>query len=95
MSRKEAYQKKLQAQLDEWKAEIDKLKAKADKKEADVQIEYYKQIESLRVKQEAARVKLHELERAGENAWEDLKAGIESAWDDLSNAVQSAVSRFK
>ncbi|KHE91834.1 MAG: hypothetical protein SCABRO_02440 [Candidatus Scalindua brodae] len=31
MSMKEAYEKKFQAQLDEWKAEIDKLKAKADK----------------------------------------------------------------
>ena len=34
MSMKEAYEQKLQAQLDEWSAEIDKLKAKADGAEA-------------------------------------------------------------
>jgi hypothetical protein len=35
MSMKEAYEQKLQAQLDEWGAEIDKLKAKSDNAEAD------------------------------------------------------------
>ena len=50
MGMKEAYEKKLQAQLDEWGAEIDKLKAKADKAEADAQLDYYKEIEELRTK---------------------------------------------
>jgi hypothetical protein len=61
MNRKEAYQKKLQAQLDEWSAEIDKLKAKADNAEADAQIEYYKQIEALRTMLKSADSKLTEL----------------------------------
>ena len=95
MSMKEAYQQKLKAQLDEWKAEIDKLKAKADKAEADAQVEYYKQIEDMRVKQKAAREKLTELKEAGDDAWEDLKAGIDSAWNSLGDAVNSAISRFK
>ncbi|MGD8785393.1 MAG: hypothetical protein PVF28_05480 [Thioalkalispiraceae bacterium] len=95
MSMKEAYEKKLQAQLDEWGLEIDKLKAKADKAEAEVQLEYYKQIEELRLMQEEANRKLAELKEASDDAWEDLKAGIDSAWDSLSNALKSAVSRFK
>lgn len=95
MSMKEAYEKKLQAQFDEWGAEIDKLKAKADKAEADAQLEYYKEIEELRTKQEIASKKLAELKEAGEDAWEDLKAGIESAWDSLGNALKSAASRFQ
>jgi hypothetical protein len=86
MGMKEAYEKKLQAQLDEWGAEIDKLKAKADKAEADAQLDYYKEIEELRTNQEVANKKLSELKEASEDAWEDLKAGIESAWDSLSNA---------
>lgn len=94
MGMKEAYERKLQAQLDEWTAEIDKLKAKADKAEADTQLEYYKQIEELRVKQETAKEKLGELKEAGENAWEDLKAGINSAWDSLGNALKTAADRF-
>ena len=95
MGMKEAYEKKLQAQLDEWGAEIDLLKAKADKAEADAQLDYYKQIEELRSIQEAAGEKLAKLKEASDDAWEDLKAGIESAWDSLANALTSATSRFQ
>lgn len=95
MSRKEAYQKKLQAQLDEWNAEIDKLKAKADKAEAEAQLEYYKKIEELRCMQDAAYSKLEKLREASDDAWEDLKAGIDSACNSLSNALKSAMARFK
>ncbi|MBR9874522.1 hypothetical protein L3V31_18740 [Vibrio sp. J1-1] len=95
MGMKEAYEKKLQAQLDEWGAEIDKLKAKADNAEADAQLEYYKQIEELRSMQEDANNKLAELRESSDDAWEDLKAGADSAWDSLSIAVRNAISRFK
>ena len=95
MSMKEIYQKKLQAQLDEWSAEIDILKAKADKAKADAQLEYYKEIEELRSMQEAASSKLAELKDASDDAWEDLKAGMDSAWNSIGNALKSATSRFK
>lgn len=95
MSTKEAYQKKIQAQLDEWSAEINKLKAKADKAEADAQLEYYKVIEELRFKQEAANSKFEELKETSGDAWEDIKAGMDSAWDSLGDALKSAASRFK
>ena len=94
MSMKEAYEKKLQGQLDGWSADIDKLKAKADSAEADAQLEYYKQIEELRSMQEAANDKLDELKEAGDEAWEDLKAGMDSAWDSLRSSIKSATSRF-
>ncbi|GGB89200.1 hypothetical protein GCM10011352_13980 [Marinobacterium zhoushanense] len=95
MSRKEAYQKKLQAQLDEWDAEINKLKAKADAAEADTRLEYYKHIDELRSMQESVRNRLAELKASSDDAWDDIKAGIDSAWDSLSNALKSAASRFK
>lgn len=95
MNMKEAYQKKLQAQLDEWNAEIGMLKAKADKVEADAQLEYYKQIEKLRSMQKEANSKLAELKEASDDAWEDLKAGMDSARDSLGSALRSAASRFK
>ena len=94
MSEREAHQKKLRAQLDEWGAEIDRLKAKADAAEAGGQLEYNKQIGELRTRLEAANQKLSELKSASDDAWEDLKAGLESAWDSMSNAVKSARDRF-
>ena len=95
MDIKEAYEQKLQAQLDQWKADIDKLKAKANEADADAKIEYYNQIDKLQAMQETARNKLTELKESGDDAWDDLKAGIESAWDSLGNALKSAKSRFK
>ncbi len=94
MGKKEAYEKKIEAQLKEWKIDIDKMKAKADKADAEAKLEYYKQIEDLRTKQEAAQKKLTELKSTGEAAWEDLKAGIDLAWSSLGEAVKSAKSRF-
>ena len=95
MSVKEEYQKKLQAQLDEWGTEIDKLKVVAGKAKTGLQGEYYKEIEDLRCKQLAAQKKLHELKEASGDAWGDLKEGVEGAWDSLSKGVKSAASRFK
>jgi len=95
MSMKEEYQKKLQAQLDEWGIEIDRLKAVAGKAKAGLQGEYYKEVEDLRCKQLAAQKKLHELKEESGYAWVDLKEGVEGAWDALSKGVKKAASRFK
>ncbi|MBN2965598.1 hypothetical protein JWV37_12495 [Sulfurospirillum sp. T05] len=95
MSMKETYEKKLEAQLKEWGAEIDKLKAKAEKTEADVQLEYYKEIEELRAMQNQANEKLRALKTASDDAWEDLKAGMDNAWDSLGEALKKASARFQ
>jgi len=95
MSKKEAYQDKIDAQLREWSSKIDELNAKADKATAEAKIEYYEQIEELRSKQTAAQTKLHELRNSGEQAWEELKPGLEHAWDDLKTSVEKAISKFK
>ena len=94
MSNKQAYQQKVQAQLDEWSAEIDKLRAKADKADADAQIALNREIDDLRDKKNQAREKLDELSDASEGAWEDLKTGIEAASNQLGQALRSAQSRF-
>jgi hypothetical protein len=95
MSMKEAYEKKQQAQLNEWGAQIQKLKAKADVAGADAQVDFYKQIEELRSIQDVANHKLTEIKNTGDEAWEDLKAGMESARGSFGNALKIAVSRFK
>ncbi|MGJ3260314.1 MAG: coiled coil domain-containing protein [Rhodospirillales bacterium] len=94
MSSKQAYQKKIQAQLDEWSAEIDKLRAKADRADAEAEIALNREIDNLRDKRNQARQKLDELSSAGEDAWEDIKTGVEAASNALGQAVRSAQSRF-
>jgi hypothetical protein len=94
MNEKEAYERQLQAQLDEWNAEINKLKAKAAKAEADAQIESVRYIEELERQQQKAQEKLRELQKSSEDAWNDLKVGLDSAWRNLDESIRSASSRF-
>jgi chromosome segregation ATPase len=95
MGKKQAYEAKLRAQLDEFNAKIDVLKAKASKAEASVQLSYYETLEELSLKRELVKSKLQELKSAGDGAWEDLKEGVETAWTDLSASIRAATDRFK
>ena len=94
MNRKEAYQKKMEAQLREWKADIDKLKAKADKQGVDIQRDVKDQIQELRSLQDAAATKLNKLKETGDDAWEDLKEGVDQAWQSLGLKLRTARSKF-
>ena len=94
MGMKQAYEKKLQARLDQWSAEIDRLKARADEAQADVQVKYYNQVKELRKIQAQANRELTELKASGDHAWEELKAGTEKVWDSLEQAIEAAKARF-
>ncbi len=95
MERKDAYSKKVQAQLDEWDAEIKKLKARANRAEANAQLEIQKHLDTLGRKRKEAGNKLAELKTASDDAWEDIKEGLESATDSLGKSLQSAAAKFK
>lgn len=94
MTNKDEYIEKARAQLDQWNAEIEKLKAKANEAESDAKIRYQKQIEELRAQRDEAEKKMKEMQRAGDDAWQDMKAGFDKAWDDLGKAFENARSRF-
>lgn len=94
MSKKEAFESKMDAQLREWNAEIEKLKARADRARADTKIEYYNRIEDLEARRQAARSKLEDMKSSGESAFENLKSGAEKAWKDLGDAMESARSEI-
>ncbi len=95
MATKEAYQKKLQAQLDEWDARLDLLSAQAQKVAADARINYEDELVSLRSRRAEAHKALAELGKRGENAWEDMKDGVDKAWDAMSQAMERVAARFK
>ncbi|MBT8364561.1 MAG: hypothetical protein KJP23_07620 [Deltaproteobacteria bacterium] len=95
MKNKEDYVQKLHAKIDEWNADIDRLKAKADQVEADAKIEYQEQIQTLKSKRDEIETKISELSRSGEEAWEDLKAGVDLAWEAMNEAIKSAASRLR
>jgi uncharacterized coiled-coil DUF342 family protein len=86
---------KLTAQLKEWDTEIDQLEAKAEKAKADVKVEYNQQVHELKQKKDAAKSKLEEIIKAGDEAWDELKFGADKAFDEMKFAFEAAISRFK
>lgn len=94
MSKKEAYQQKLQAQLAGWRADIDKLKAKADEAGADAKIKLNRQAEDLQSKLDAAESKLDELGDASEDAWEAMKSGVENSFHEAGEGFKAAAAKF-
>lgn len=95
MGTRDEYVRKMQVKLEEWNAEIDVLVAKASEASAELRSEYNEQIAALKAKQATARQKLEEVQKSGESAWQDLKAGAELAWTAIGEAVDSAKARFK
>lgn len=92
--KRDAYVQKMKAKLDEWNAEIAKLEAKARQKEAGTRGDIHQRIDALKAKQKTVADDLDRLRRRGEDAWEDLKAGLDSAADAMGEALKSARSRF-
>lgn len=95
MKSKEEYIRVMQAKLEEWNADIDVLTDKARDMSVEVRAECNEQIAALKAKQATARQKIDELQKSGESAWHDLKAGLDLAWSAIGEAVDSAKTRFK
>ena len=95
MSSRDEYVRKMQEKLAELNADIDKLAAKAGEVSANLRSEYNEEMAALKVKQAVARQKLETMQKSGESAWQDLKAGIDLAWTAIGESIDSAKSRFK
>jgi chromosome segregation ATPase len=94
-SPKQAFQQKLETQLDEWDAKLEQLRTKAKEAKADIRAEFEVQLEALAAKRAVAQDNLRELRQNGESAWEDLKGGADKAWKELREAIERAASRLK
>jgi hypothetical protein len=95
MTMREDYEKRLQAQLADWKLELDRLWAKAKDAQADVAKETHRQIDKLKAQRETLEKDLAKMRKAGEESWKDLRAGSESAWKSMEQAISATWSRFR
>jgi predicted ribosome quality control (RQC) complex YloA/Tae2 family protein len=89
MSIREIYEKKMQAQLDEWKTKLEAFKDKADEEETNLQLEYYTLIEEVKLELETAHNKLQRLKQTGDETWEEIKTEVEITWDSLHELIKS------
>lgn len=92
MSIRDVYEKKMQAQLDEWKARLEVFKEKADQEETSLQLEYYTLIDEVKLELEAAHKKLQRLKQASDETWEEIKDEVEVAWDSLHDLIRGSLN---
>lgn len=95
METQDAYKQKMAAQLKEWSAQIDLLEAKIENLDADMVVTRAKELKELRIKQQAASKKLHEIGVASGEAWVQIKFTADQMWEDLKTGVTAAHSKFK
>jgi predicted nucleic acid-binding Zn-ribbon protein len=95
MTKRDEYVQKTKAQLDQWNAEIDKMQAKMREAEADSKIRYQKRLEEMRKRRDEATEQLIKMQKAGDQAWDDLRSGFEKSWEQIQSAFRDATSRFK
>ena len=95
MSSKQAYQKEIEAKLETLDAQIVKMKAKAAQANAELNANYQEQLRLLTERRETARLRLEELKRSSEAAWETMKGGVESAFGELQKAFDKSVAQFQ
>lgn len=92
---REAYERKVEAQLEAWNKKIEELRMKAERAEAERRAEYWKQIAEVESYRDALASRLKELRQKGGNAVSELQKGIEKAVSDLSESFQRAFDVMK
>ena len=73
MTERDKFIARMKLQLEEGKAELQRLESKVGNAQASVREKYLQTIEELREKRVTAETKLEQIERSGEEIWEDFK----------------------
>jgi chromosome segregation ATPase len=92
---KENYQKKIEAQLDEWRADIDRLKERARNATAETKMKYQESIDKLEHKMNEGRSKLKDLKESTGDAWDTVKEGADTIWDTMKATFAEVKEKFK
>ena len=95
MTDRDAYVKKLKAQLDQWNAEVSKWEVKSKQAQAHMKEEYEKQLASVRGRRDEAMYQMKLMQNASADAWQDLMRGADEAWKNMQEAFNKARSHFE
>jgi hypothetical protein len=82
---------KFEARIKEVEVEIEKLRAKAAEASVEARDRLVRNLDSLVVKEKAAREKLEQYRASGADRMEALHLGLEQAWDTLKKTLDVAL----
>lgn len=94
MTERNLTKQKLKGELDEIRAEVKMLKAKAAQTTTEQRIKFDRYLETLEEKRNEVGESLESLKESGDDAVDDIKAGLKEAWQRLAIAKQAAEARF-
>jgi hypothetical protein len=95
MGMREEYQAVMEKQLAEWKVQAERLKAGAQQLEAQVKVQFDKNLELLRGKQAEAWDHFQKMKAAHEGTWGQTKAHLEKAGEEIKAAVEQLTKSAK
>ena len=95
MEKTKEYIDLMTARLQQLDGEIRELGAFADKAIREVEADYRQQINELFLKKAKVQNKVSKVQKAGEDAWEDMKAGNELSWEAFEESVKSRIKKKK
>lgn len=93
ITRKE-YIEKVSIKLKNLDTELTRLETRAGEAAGDLKREIEGEIKEIKQSKSALEGNVNELRSAGDDAWEDIKAGAELAWQSISQSVQNARQRL-
>ena len=94
MSARDAYMKKIEAEIELAQAKLVELKASAKVSAADARIKYERLIDDLEQLLDDTKTKLKELGSSSDDAWGELKDGVESVWADFKTGLGKMTAKL-
>jgi hypothetical protein len=94
IQQKEAFQRKVQSELDEVQARITQLRGQVNHASAEARTDIQKAIGELEKKKDLAEKKVQDIHSATASSWEQVKTKTTVAMDDLRNSLMRTLSRF-
>jgi Ribonuclease G/E len=92
--KKDALVAQTERQLADLEQQWEALRENADEKGEQAKVKYDEMSQAVKLKMDAARVKLAELKASTGDAWQDMKTGLSQAMDDLGDALTRARANF-
>jgi Ulp1 family protease len=94
IQQKDAFQRKVQTELDEMQGRIAQLRGQVKHASAEAQADIQKAVSELEKKKDLAEKKAQEIQSATASSWEQVKAKTSAAMDDLRESFNRAKSHL-
>ena len=94
VQQKDAFQRKVQTELDEMQVRITQLRGQVEHASASARAEVQKSIVELEKKKELASKKAQEIHSATASSWEQVQSKAVAAMDDLRESLNQTLSHF-